>query len=489
MKNLFFVPIFAIMTGAAPYNEQPGGAPPPESAGEAREYDADIDTVDADDPRVAAGNSGWVPSPLPSAGTWLENATRLYYDSAILLAWRNELGDFAPALLGSTLVRDTNTVQQVTIAVPARNDFLLKSSDPGGAHAYYASRETENVSQRPVLIVNGTARYQATRDTYLSTRSITPVGTAIQLLDRDTMLVAFDGYTPRAGDNVQLQLTSTKQYGDHELRVYAPDIRFELPVIDAAVNPAIVSNTEPADLPPRPNYRVNAGVGIATISGTDKTFLNARIILPPAGEYVMTTVMQLGTDWPDAGGKLPGLANTGQALNTGGRKMIIDGINCNNAGWGGRPANGCRWSARTGFRGRSGDRVGLATYFYAIDPSNAYGWSDPWPMSVNVGRWFAIVQRVKVNNVGEADGRLSYWLCADNGCFPTYDRKDIKWRTADLQQALLSEAWIDVFCGGSRCGTVQPLPTATYRLKRATVTRGLPDLSALEAEVQALNGD
>jgi len=489
MKNLIYVSMFAVLAGAAPSPEQAASAPVPEAMAEAQELDADADTVAADDPLIASGSSALVPLALPLAGTWLENATRLYYDSAILLAWRSELGDYAPAVLGSAPVPDTNLIRRVTIAVPARNDFLLKSSEPGGDHAYYASREAADPAQRPALIVNGTDRFEATRDTYLSTRSTTPVGTSTQLVDRDAMLIAFDGYEPRAGDSVQLQLTTTKQYGDHDLRVYAPDIRFELPVIDAPLDPAIVSNAEPADLRPRPNYRVVEGVGVATISGTDKTFLNTRLILPPAGEYVMTTVMQLGTDWPDAGGKLPGLANTGQALNTGGRKMIIDGINCNNAGWGGRPANGCRWSARTGFRGRSGDRVGLATYFYALDPSNDYGWSDPWPMSVNVGRWFAIVQRVKVNNVGEADGRLSYWLCADSGCFPTYDRKDIRWRAADLQEALLSEAWIDVFCGGSKCGKVVPLPTATYRLKRTTVTRGLPDLGALEAEVRTLNGD
>lgn len=422
----------------------------------------------------------------PSPGTWRENANRLYFDSVTKLAWRNELGDYYPTPLGSAFVPDIAGKQRIRIAVPAVNDFYLKTDN--NKFAFYVSSEGA-AADAPALVVNGRTIYRATRDTDMSVSSIRPHASLTELRDQYGILMAFDGYRPRAGDRVELQLTSFKHYGDHRVTAYTPRVEYTLPTIpDVVRDSTVVRNFDASEISSRPNVTIANGVAAASISGRSLAWLNDKIALPPANEYYMTTVMKLGANWPDAGGKLPGLGNSGQATNRLNFERIINGINCNNAGWGGRTANGCRWSARTGWSGRSQDEIGLSTYFYAYEPKKSHGIGEAWPMPAPTGKWFAIIQRVRVNRVGEADGLMSYWLCLDSGCFPQYHRDDLVWRTADLPEALVSEMWVDVYCGGTNCGSTNLPVTYTY-FKRATATRGLPDTDAIAAEVRRLNGN
>lgn len=424
--------------------------------------------------------------PPPTAGAWQENANRYYYDSTLRLAWRSDLGDRGTTLLGSATVVDDNTKKLVRIPVTG-NDFFIINDGRGKAN--YVSREGA-VADRPRLIVNGTDVYQATRDTFLTTSSTTPKTTSITLKSDKVMLIAFDGYWPQAGDTAVLELTSTAQYKTHSALVYQPDIRPVYPAIPAVDNPAVVAGLTGATLKPETNITKSGEIATAFIEGTKLSWLNETIELPSAREYYMTTVMKFHANWPGLtgqGGKLPGLANTGRVSNSGGGTLIIDGVDCSNAGWGGRTANGCRWSARTGWKGRNGDLVGMASYFYAVSPSSGYGISDPWPTPQRVDRWFAYVQRVRVNDVGQSNGQLSYWLCSESGCQPQYHRTDIVFRSHELPESQINEAWLDVYCGGTNCGA-KPWPRSDVSFKRMTVTLGMPDVTALQAELAALNG-
>ena len=56
----------------------------------------------------------------------------------------------------------------------------------------------------------------------------------------------------------------------------------------------------------------------------------------------------------------------------------------------------------------------------------------------------------------------------------------------DQAASAINELWIDVYCGGRDCGAA-PWPRSTIFLKRLTVTDGLPDMGAIQRELDALN--
>ena len=425
---------------------------------------------------------GVVPG-TPVAGTWNENANKLYYDSTIQLPWQHTLGDYAPTPLGAAQLPNTRTRTVITLAVKG-NNFYLKNG--GGGTAYIDSREAV-IGAPPTLIVNGTDRYVSTRDTALFANQFTPVGTSVLLDDLQAVLIAFDGYTPKPDDKAVLQLTAERSYGAHTLTAYAPDVHYFPPTPGDAPGGVVVVDKRAADFKPGPHLSVSADTVTGYWEGTSQTAVAQVWGLPPADEYFLTVVIKLEQNWSNQGGKLPGLSNTGMVTNHSGSPFWVDGINCSNAGWGGRVANGCRWSARTGWYGRSADQVGMHSYFYAVAPQNGYGITQPLQIPAPVGQWFAYVERVKVNTPGQNDGRLTYWVCTQQGCAAVLDRSDIDWRTYDLPQSKINELWADVFCGGLSCGPA-PWPRSTVDLKRLTVTTGLPDLGALASEVQGLAG-
>jgi len=425
--------------------------------------------------RAAAGPVG--------ALTWDETATRDYYNGTIGLAWRHTLGDYDPKSLGSALVTDTDSRKVVDFSVTG-NDFLILNN--GDSDATFDSRHGPAAYQ-PVLIVNGRYKYKATRNVYLSPSTVSSLGSAALMHDAHTMLLAFDNYAPQPGDVAHLQLVTEQQYGTHNLTVHGPAVQPVYPKIDATPGGKTVADIRASNFTLSGGNKVVANnILTATWGGNNLTALSQVFSLPPADEYFLTVVIRLGADWSDQGGKLPGLSDTGLGLNTSGAPLTINGVVCNNSGWGGRPANGCRWSARTGWGGRSGNLVGLHTYYYAQRNTSFWGEIQNWPTPAPTGQWFAYVERVKMNTIGKADGRLSYWICTQSGCHAQVDRGNITWRSHDLPESKITEVWADVYCGGTSCGPTV-IPTSTVSLSRMTVTTGLPDLNALGTEVRALN--
>ncbi len=439
----------------------------------------------ASNPELAAIMNASGDPATPVAGTWSESATRDYYNGTISLAWQNTLGDYLPTLIGSATVPDLNHRQTIDIPVTG-NDFYVLNDGRGSA--IFFARNATDTTVRPTLIVNGTTSYTATRDVALLSSTASSVGTANTLNDRQAMLIAFDKYHPLQGDTAVLRLTTDTQYTTHTLSVYRPDVRFVFPTIDAVIDPTVVRDIRSTDFTTSATVTVANNVVTGQWGGTRPGALSQVFPLTPANEYYMTVVIKLEKDWPNQGGKLPGLTDTGLGLNAADRPLIVDGVDCANAAWGGRVATGCRWSARTGWGGRSGNEVGLHTYFYAVNPSASYGVVQNWPTPAPVGQWFAYVERVKVNTPGRADGRLSYWICTTVGCAPQFDRQDIVWSNYDFPEAKITEAWADVYCGGTGCPGPNPWKTSTVRLSRMTVTNGLPVMSDLYSEVRALNG-
>ena len=439
----------------------------------------------ASDPEMSAILSAEPAVGVLTAGTWDETATRDYYSRQLYLAWRHPLGDYFPTLIGSATVPDKDARFQVKIPVSGK-DFYLRSDGTGSA--VYDSRNAA-AAYRPTLIVNGTTKYTATRDVILSASTAASQKATTELSDRDAMLIAFDSYKPKIGDKAVLVLTTERQYGTHALQVYQPDIHYEFPNIDTSDSPPpeIVRDVKASEYYRAPRITITDNVVTGYWGGLTNTAISQVFKLPPAREYYMTVVMRVHSDWPDQGGKFPGLSNTGQAYNSINHPLIINGVNCSNSGWGGRPATGCRWSARTGWAGRNGGRMGLHTYYYSQYPGGQYGYIQNWPTPAPVNKWFAYVERVRVNDPGQGNGKLSYWLCTPDGCAAQFDRSDITWSNGDIPESLITEAWADVFCGGTGCPGPNPWPVATADLGRMTVTTGMPDLAQIFAEVNGLN--
>lgn len=393
------------------------------------------------------------------------------------------LGDYGPVAIGSAQIPVLSTRTTITIPVKG-NNFYIKND--GGLNSIFDSREA-TIGAPPTLIVNGTRSYIATRDTSLLPTSVTPLGDKPYLYDVSAMLIAFDGYTPRPGDTAVLQLTAEKSYAAHRITVYPPNVHYSFATPKDVPGGTVIKDVRASDFKVSPTVSVSGNTVSGYWGGTSLTALSQFWKLPPANEYFLTVVIKLEKDWVNQGGKLPGLGNTGQAWNTSSSRLTVNGVDCSNSGWGGRSANGCRWSARTGWGGRSGDQVGLHSYFYAVAPQSGWGTIQPIPVPAPVGQWFAYVERVKVNTPGQNDGRLTYWVCTQAGCAAVLDRQDINWRTYDLAESKITELWADVYCGGLSCGPA-PYARSTVDLKRLTVTSGLPDLNALGAEVTGLKG-
>jgi hypothetical protein len=121
----------------------------------------------------------------------------------------------------------------------------------------------------------------------------------------------------------------------------------------------------------------------------------------------------------------------------------------------------------------------MHTYFYANTDSK-YGRVRPLG-SFKKGEWTAYVQCVKLNTPGEDDGGLFYETVEEG---PVFSNNDIPWRKLDVPETMIRELWIDIFCGGTNCG---PNPRGTVSFGGAVITKGLPDMKAIKAEVVRLN--
>lgn len=446
--------------------------------------------------------------PPPAAGPpkWHEDATRFYLNRELHIPWKNSQGDFVDAdgrpqgsdPFATARLRDTDSEQRVVFDVTRLvrehgADFRVH-----GPPATFASRESE--SGGPVLRVtrNGQTReLAAAADTTMDPSTVRSLGKQKILKTRPALMVRFDQPADPAIAKAELVLTSLKQFGSGELKVFRP-------VTDAAVGavetpPALAASARGAparvlanwtgrDFKEIKNTVVEGDVATAWFEGARNTATSQFFHMPePREEAYLTVVMRIHPDWDAPGGKLPGFSNTGAQPQA--EPCVVDGKSYPNGGWGGRQANACRWSARTGFWGARDDHVGLGTYFYALKPNDVNGIADYFTIPVPKGRWVAYVQRVKLNTPGRADGELSYWLVADGrarGGKPVQHRENIIWRDVDVPQSRIQTVWANVFCGGRDCGP-KPWPRYTMSMKRLTVTDRLPDLAQIQAELDRLN--
>jgi hypothetical protein len=225
---------------------------------------------------------------------------------------------------------------------------------------------------------------------------------------------------------------------------------------------------------------IKDGVATASLPQHKLTWMARVVAIPPQSKACATVYVKFYEDFkPGDGGKLPGFSDTGMGRQAHGAPEIINGKPYPNAGWGGRHSDGVHWSARTGFGGWTESRVSMHTYYYANTDSK-YGRIHGLG-SVKKGAWTAYVECVNLNTPGEDDGGLFYETVDDG---PIYSNNDISWRKLDVPESMIRELWIDIYCGGTNCG---PNPAGTVSFGGAVVTKGLPDMKAIKAEVARLN--
>ncbi len=462
---------------------------------------------------------------------WREDATRLYRDNTLHLPWANSLGDWvdadgkpmgakpfatanAPKVNGPTVV-DIDVTQLVRAHGA---DFRINSV---GGIVKLASRKAPDGGPELLVTRGGETRtLKASADTTMDITTFNSLGAQPILLTRYGVLVRFDQPADQTITRAALRLTALHTYGRVPRLVVFRPVVLSAPTQVATgatfepdrperlrTNPAFLAKMKPgapeaprggavrvllsvsgAQLKARPSSRIVGDTMEAWFERDILTAVSDLIVLPGAPtEAYLTVILKLGNDWTAPGGKLPGLSNTGQIHPAD--TCLIHGLPAKPGGWGGRGANGCHWSARTVFRGVRDGSVGSGTYFYALSPSDTNGVVDFWSQALPKGRWVAYVERVKLNDPGRANGEIAYWLI-DRATAPDGKRVQaaggIIWRDSDVPQSAINELWADVYCGGRDCGAA-PWPRSTLALKRLTVTNALPDLTAVQAELDRLN--
>ncbi len=146
-----------------------------------------------------------------------------------------------------------------------------------------------------------------------------------------------------------------------------------------------------------------------------------RVKLPPREEYYLAYRLKFedGFDFR-RGGKLPGLC--GGRANTGGNRPTGDG-----------------WSARYMW-GRDGR---MTVYLYHMGQRTQYGDGIALGVQLEPGRWYQLVQRIRVNTPERRDGQLQVWLDGRE----VLDRSDIRYR--NVPGAMVDVFYFSTFHGGS----------------------------------------
>jgi len=410
---------------------------------------------------------------------WTNSATRVFYDFTLKLPWASDLGDVKGGPIGSATAPEHASEVDIALAKPATDVTIRRGDTPVTIY----SRFNPDPTKRPYCLVNG-KRFAVTREARFDNTTQAPHMPA-PIMTMGTILLACDDAHPTAKDKASVHLSIYHIYGSTaKFIAFATNAHQNYPPItDVTVNPTIVVRHDGRNAQYGPDPYMNGKVHhilntdnsvSAFIDGDGLALLSDVHPLPkPMHEAYLTVVLRLDRNWTTAGGgKLPGLTNTGMLYRG---PFQIGGADCSPAGWGGRTANGCRWSARTGFDGTRDGMTGLGTYFYAQNPMDVNGIMDFWATPAPLGRYFAYIERVRVNDVGQANGILSYWMIhPDLGLIPQQDRHGIQFRSADTPQALINEVWNDVYCGGRACGPA-PAPRSSMVLVSDTVTVGFPN--------------
>lgn len=397
--------------------------------------------------------------------TWTESATRDSYNGALGLKWSKLLGDFGTASLGSVVVSDLDKVQVIRFRVTGKDLALVRT---GGTNVVFNSREATNPAVRPALIVNGTTRCQATRDTGLNASTALPLGAQTTLQTTGPILIAFDSCVVSPSDELTLELTTTAtQFGTQTLTAFAPKpspVYPVAPTVASALTSDILMKISGADwknkaalfwMADRNVIMADKSLWAFVPTGGD-TATGAIYLIPKAlraEKMFLRFTMTVASDWwTDTGGKWPGLTNTGQAENRAVQ-----------AGWGGVVADGTSWSAR------------LQRQVHGADPFAA-GWLNVQPYVYRVNRVsvngdsansagvfqknvpVTIDQMVQLNTIAadgtpNADGQVAVWV---NGkCVSRFT--GIIFRTTANANTLPSEIWLDTYEGGTGIQAPHPM--------------------------------
>lgn len=420
--------------------------------------------------------------------TWTEDATAHYYNGALMLAWQRTLGDwidrdgvrhgrraFAAAPLSREGVHDID----VTDLVRRHGaDFRV-----AGRTADIASREAPQ--GQPLLLVTRGGRTRAlpaSADVGMDDSTVQSRGTEPSHKLGEGFFIRFDQPADPAVERAVLRLTAVKLWsgGGGRTEIFRPDPRPAEPTMpDVPVGgPADIVMTisgagwrsgvgweRDAD-----HARVNRDGSLTAWMGPGSDTAFATLYLIPRAQrrplMCLKTEMTIHKDWTaPIGGKFPGLANTGQAERAD-----------DQAGWGGRGADGTRWSARTNrwphVEGTlfADDWMAIGTYVYRVNADTSHGDQVPLSVPVPKGRRFAYDQCVGLNRPGRADGFVAYWVDGR----PAGALGGIVWRTHGGPETLPSEIWANVYEGGTGYDRT-PHPRHTVTLHRLTLsTKRLP---------------
>ncbi len=161
-------------------------------------------------------------------------------------------------------------------------------------------------------------------------------------------------------------------------------------------------------------------VGPNTIGASGSQFMKK---IKPAEEYYLDYYVKFidGFDF-GKGGKLPGLTSGG-AKYTGGNP----------------PHNGEGWSTR--YMWTKGG--GLIIYFYYIDMSHKYGEIVDTGVKFDIGKWYRLTQRIKINSKDSKDGILQVWV---NGK-KVINKQNIRFRLGNL--GMIDSFYFSTFHGGA----------------------------------------
>jgi hypothetical protein len=402
---------------------------------------------------------------LPDPATfWVEQASAHFYNAPLRLAWERPLGDwvdaagvrhgaraFASARLRSEGAHDID----VTDLVRAHGgDFRVV-----GRLADVASRESGAAG--PLLIVERggqTLGYPSAADVGMDASTHDSLAAAPSMKLADGFFLRFGQPADPAIDRAILRLQVTKVWSggdDVPTRIFRPDPRpapSAMPAVPLGSAADIVLRIDGAAWRKGRGWAESAaharvasdGSLTAWIAPGSDTALSTIYPIPPSARrdlMCLRVEMTVHPDWTATwGGKFPGLANTGQGDEAP-----------DQAGWGGRGADGTRWSARTnryGYDPASPFRdhwLALGTYAYRVNAETSHGDAVPLALAVPKGRRFAYDQCVGLNRPGAADGFVAYWIDGK----PAGALRNVAWRAHGGAETLPSEIWADVYEGGT----------------------------------------
>ena len=472
--------------------------------------DTDADTdVDTDTDADTDTPPGIWPVEPENCSVWAEGtqadddgATRDFYNRAVSLPWRNELGDWADAAgveqgsdaYAATPVTDDNTPSwqewDVTALVQEWADQTFDNrgffvSSPPGPFVFASKEHASGDGPELVLQTDaGAFTLDPVADTYVDSSTYQGFGDGdtLRVSTGSNTLVRFDLDAHLGADvsSATLRMYKLEDYGGAtiDVEVYrsshgngrvqtAPLMGLaanypEDAGIEADGSVLLFSDFEDADWGDAwTNGTVDAH--LALVDGAE-----ANGFLPFAGDALRVEVTandnygaSIAYKYLDETGSEPDEAYFRYYLRFGEDWSPTDGGKLPGisgtygvAGWGGRPVDGTDgWSARGTYQtvvpdGNPLERhSSIGNYVYHADMAGQYGdvdlWLDGCAGSLDKGRWYAVETFVKLNTPGVNDGILRGWV---DGRL-AYERTDWRWRDVDTLH--VEQIWMNFYHGGT----------------------------------------